>query len=78
MSNSDSTKNAEFGPGEITPTWLNRWKRKLMQTGLIVLNTLIPYVNWAEPNSFGDIWEELLSDRYVLFLVTTAMFFFHT
>ena len=31
--------------------------------------------NLAKPNGFGDICEKLLSDPYVLFLVTSAMFF---
>ena len=31
--------------------------------------------NLVKPNGFGDKYEKLLSDPYVLFLVTMAMFF---
>ena len=33
------------------------------------------YQNLPKPNGFGDICKKLMSDPYVLFLVTVAMFF---
>ena len=42
---------------------------------LIMLNTFTLCQNLAIPNCFADICEQLLSDPYVLFLVTVAMFF---
>ena len=38
-------------------------------------NTFIPVRIWLNL-SFGDKWEKLLSDLYVLFLATGAMFFY--
>ena len=35
----------------------------------------LPSQNLAKPNGFGEICEKLLSDPYVLFSVTAAMFF---
>ena len=39
-----------------------------------MLNTFTQCQNLAEPNGFGDICEQLLSDPYVLFLITAAIF----
>ena len=41
----------------------------------IMLNTFTLCQDLAKPNSFGDICEKLLSDPYVLLLLTAAMFF---
>ena len=40
-----------------------------------MLNILTLYQNLAKSNGFGDISEKLLSDPYVIFFVTEAMFF---
>ena len=40
-----------------------------------MLNTFTPCQNLAKLNGFGDVCEKLLSDTYVLFLVTAVMFF---
>ena len=45
------------------------------QIDLIMLNTISPYQNSAKLNGLGNIYEKLLSDPYVLFLVTVAMLF---
>ena len=45
------------------------------QVDLIMLYTFTLCQNLAKPNGFGDIYKKLLSDSYVLFLVTVVMFF---
>ena len=42
---------------------------------LIMLNNYTQCKNLTKPEGFGDIYKKLLSDPYVLYLVTTAMFF---
>ena len=45
------------------------------QIDLNMLNTFILYQIFDKPNCFKDICKKQLFDPYVLFLVTTAMFF---
>ena len=70
---SKTAKNTQ--KGQKLPTWVSRFSPKFDHRQISSCCIFYPRQNLVKPNGFGDICKNLLSDPYVLFSVTVAMFF---